>query len=105
MSTATRALGADLRRILPPTQVMDTVEDRTLYAYDGTSLKALPDAIAKVRSAAEVAAVLRFANDHDVPVVPRVGPGAGAAVRGAAGELPAPGTPEPMAHGAGAGRR
>ncbi len=86
MSTATRALGADLRRILPPIQVMDTVEDRTLYAYDGTSLKALPDAIAKVRSAAEVAVVLRYANDHNVPVVPR---GAGTGLSG--GSVPAQG--------------
>ncbi len=65
---------------------MDTVEDRTLYAYDGTSLKALPDAIAKVRNAAEVAAVLRFASDLEVPVVPR---GAGTGLSG--GSVPAQG--------------
>jgi len=51
-ATATRSpLAADLRRIASADQVFDGIEDRTLYAYDGTSLKALPDAIAQVRSA------------------------------------------------------
>jgi len=86
MAIGIRSLAADLRRILPPTQVMDTVEDRTLYAYDGTSLKALPDLIAQVRSAAEVSAVLRFASDQEVPVVPR---GAGTGLSG--GSVPAQG--------------
>ncbi len=86
MGTMTRALGAELRRILPPAQVMDSIEDRTLYAYDGTSIKALPDAIAQARSAAEVAAVLRFATEREVPVVPR---GAGTGLSG--GSVPAQG--------------
>jgi glycolate oxidase len=86
MATAVRSLAADLRRLLPANQVFDGVEDRTLYAYDGTSLKALPDAVAQVRSAAEVAAVLRFASDHAVPVVPR---GAGTGLSG--GSVPAQG--------------
>jgi len=86
MAIAARSLASDLRRILPPGQVMDTVEDRTLYAYDGTSIKALPDVITHVRSAAEVSAVLRFASDHEVPVVPR---GAGTGLSG--GSVPAQG--------------
>jgi len=86
MATETRSLAADLRRVLPAKQVFDRVEDRTLYAYDGTSIKALPDVIAQVRSAAEVSAVLRFASDHEVPVVPR---GAGTGLSG--GSVPAQG--------------
>jgi glycolate oxidase len=86
MATTARSLASDLRRILPSDQVMDTVEDRTLYAYDGTSIKALPDVITRVRSAAEVSAILRFASDHEVPVVPR---GAGTGLSG--GSVPAQG--------------
>jgi glycolate oxidase len=86
MPTAARALGAELRRILPAAQILDAIEDRTLYAYDGTSLKALPDAIVHAESAAEVTAVLRFANDREVPVVPR---GAGTGLSG--GSVPAQG--------------
>jgi glycolate oxidase len=74
----------DLRKLLPPRQVLDSAEDRTLYAYDGTSTKALPDVVVQVRSPQEVAAVLRFASDHQVPVVPR---GAGTGLSG--GSVPA----------------
>ena len=80
------SLGRDLRRVLPAGQVLDSIEDRTLYAYDGTSLKALPDAIAMARSVQEVAAVLRFASERSVPVVPR---GAGTGLSG--GSVPAQG--------------
>jgi glycolate oxidase len=86
MAMVTRSLAADLRRLLPPAQVMDSVEDRTLYAYDGTSIKALPDVIAHVRNPSEVSAVLRFATDREVPVVPR---GAGTGLSG--GSVPAQG--------------
>lgn len=86
MAIATPALGAELRRILPAAQVLDSIEDRTLYAYDGTSTKALPDAIAQVRSPQEVAALLRFASAQGIPVVPR---GAGTGLSG--GSVPARG--------------
>ncbi len=71
MALARGSLAADLRRIVPAAQVMDAPQDRTLYAYDGTSTKALPDAIVLARSAGDAAAVLRFASANDVPVVPR----------------------------------
>jgi glycolate oxidase len=86
MTTATHSLAAELRRLLPANQVFGAIEDRTLYAYDGTSIKALPDVIAHVHNVAEVAAVLRFASDHEVPVVPR---GAGTGLSG--GSVPAQG--------------
>lgn len=78
------SLAADLRRLLPTGRVLDTVEDRTLYAYDGTSAKALPDVAVIAPSREAVAAVLRFASAHDVPVVPR---GAGTGLSG--GSVPA----------------
>ena len=80
------ALATDLRRLIPTSQVLNTVEDRTLYAYDGTSAKALPDAVVLAASPQEVAAVLRFATAHGVPVVPR---GAGTGLSG--GSVPAKG--------------
>jgi len=79
-----RSLGSDLRRLLPDGRVLDAVEDRTLYAYDGTSAKALPEAVVTVRSPQEVVTVLRYASAHDVPVVPR---GAGSGLSG--GSVPA----------------
>jgi glycolate oxidase len=86
MTAPSRFLATDLRRLLPAGQVLDAIEDRTLYAYDGTSIRALPDVVAQVRSAADVSAVLRFASDHEVPVVPR---GAGTGLSG--GSIPAQG--------------
>ncbi len=73
------ALAADLRRVIPVGQILDTVEDRMLYAYDGTSAKALPDVVAIAPSRETVAAILQFASAHEVPVVPR---GAGTGLSG-----------------------
>jgi len=86
MTTGTRSLAAELRRLLPAGQVLESIEDRTLYAYDGTSIKSLPDVIAHAQSAAEVSAVLSFASGREVPVVPR---GAGTGLSG--GSIPAQG--------------
>lgn len=80
------SLAADLRRLIPMGRILDTIEDRTLYAYDGTSAKALPDAVVIAPSREDVAAVLRFASAHEVPVVPR---GAGTGLSG--GSVPARG--------------
>jgi glycolate oxidase len=80
------SLAADLRRVIPAGQVLETIEDRTLYAYDGTSAKALPDVAVMAPSREAVAAVLRFASAHDIPVVPR---GAGTGLSG--GSVPARG--------------
>jgi len=81
-----RALAADLRLFLPAGRVLDSQEDRILYAYDGTSAKALPDVVVMAPSREAVSAVLRFASTHEVPVVPR---GAGTGLSG--GSVPAQG--------------
>lgn len=80
------SLAADLRRVIPAGQVLETIEERTLYAYDGTSAKALPDVAVMAPSREAVAAVLRFASAHEIPVVPR---GAGTGLSG--GSVPAKG--------------
>lgn len=79
-------LAADLRRLVSAEQVLESREDRFLYAYDATNTKAMPDAVVLVQSAAEVAAVLKYASRHRVPVVPR---GAGTGLSG--GAVPAEG--------------
>lgn len=80
------ALAADLRRVVSPGQVLDSPEDRVLYAYDGTGQKALPEVVVMALSAGDVAVVLRYASTHGVPVVPR---GAGTGLSG--GSVPAAG--------------
>ncbi len=86
MAIASRTLASDLRRLVPAGQVLDSIEDRTLYAYDGTSTKALPDIIVMAHTTQEVSTLLKFASDRAVPVVPR---GAGTGLSG--GSVPAEG--------------
>lgn len=44
---------------------------RTLYATDGSVYRQLPDAVVLPRSVADIKAVIRFANQHQVSVIPR----------------------------------
>ena len=79
-------LVADLRKLLTREQVLDSQEDRFLYAYDATSAKSMPDAVVLARSAEDVSKVMKYASEHGVPVVPR---GAGSGLSG--GTVPAHG--------------
>ncbi|MFZ5650966.1 MAG: FAD-binding oxidoreductase [Bacillota bacterium] len=81
MSTgdSSRALSRDLRKILSPRQVLDSMEDRVVYAFDATTLQCLPDVVVKAGSARDVSAVLKLAGSLKVPVVPR---GAGTGLSG-----------------------
>lgn len=74
-------LAADLRRILPGRQVLDSLEDRIAYGYDATGRRALPEVVVRVTRAEEVAAILRYASGQGVAVVPR---GAGTGLSGGA---------------------
>lgn len=60
-----------LREILGPAKVLTSLEDRIAYSYDGTFTQHLPDVAVLPESTAEVAAVVRIAAEHHVPVVPR----------------------------------
>lgn len=80
------ALASDLRRLLSAEQVLDSPEDRVLYAYDGTGLRLLPEVVVIAGSSGDVSAVLRYASAHGIPVVPR---GAGTGLSG--GAIPAAG--------------
>ncbi|MBI5677913.1 MAG: FAD-binding oxidoreductase, partial [Planctomycetes bacterium] len=61
--------------------VLSTLEDRICYAYDGTKQKYIPDVVVRPRSTQHVSDVLRFANEHEIPVYPR---GAGSGLTGGA---------------------
>ena len=89
----TAGLASDLRRLLTPEQVLDSAEDRFLYAYDATSTKVMPDVVVFARSAQDVSAVMKYATEHGVPVgAPGAGSGSRAvrSRRGAASRCPWP---------------
>lgn len=73
-------LGNELKKILPPERVLTSSLERKMYSYD-SSFHArfrsfVPDAVALPRSTAEVAEIMRFASNNNIPVVPR-GAGSG----------------------------
>ena len=70
---------SELTRILPPERVTNDPTELTVYGYDGTWLERRPDVAVSVVSSDEVAGVLRWANRHEIPVVPR---GAGSGLAG-----------------------
>lgn len=84
--TARDPVVAALRTVLPPGAVLDDPDVVGSYARDQAMFAAagLPRAVAMPRTAEEVAAVLRVASEHRVPVVPR---GAGSGLTGAANGL------------------
>ncbi|MCK9376520.1 MAG: FAD-binding protein [Syntrophobacterales bacterium] len=60
-----------LKQQVGPEHVLTSPEERWTYAYDATDRAAMPDAVVFPGSAAEVAAIVRLANAHRFPVVPR----------------------------------
>uniref|UniRef100_A0A7C3YZV8 FAD-binding protein n=1 Tax=Desulfobacca acetoxidans TaxID=60893 RepID=A0A7C3YZV8_9BACT len=72
--------------IVGPENVLTREEDRWCYAYDATDLMHLPDLVVFPGSAAEIAAIVKLANRHRFPVVPR-----GAGTGRAGGSVPVQG--------------
>jgi glycolate oxidase len=65
---------AEIARALPGDAVITDRDVREAHARDESEAKgAIPDAVIRARSAAEIAAVMRAASAHDVPVTPRGG--------------------------------
>ena len=75
------SIGKDLRKILSSRQVLDLPEDVSAYASDATFYiaKRSPDAVAIPRTTEEVSAVIKYASQNKIPVVPR---GAGSGLAG-----------------------
>jgi len=70
-----------LHRLIGKENVLSTLEDRICYAYDGTKQKYIPDVVVRPHSTQHVSNILRFANEHEIPVYPR---GAGSGLTGGA---------------------
>jgi glycolate oxidase len=64
--------------IVGPEHVLTSLEDRWTYAYDATDLATLPDLVVFPGSAGEISVIVKLANEHRFPVVPR-GAGSGRA--------------------------
>lgn len=81
-----RAIINQLAVIVGRDNLLASPEDLRCYSYDGTGRVFLPEAVALPGSAEEIAAIVRLANTHGFPVVPR---GAGTGMTG--GSLPTAG--------------
>ncbi|MDY7041593.1 MAG: FAD-linked oxidase C-terminal domain-containing protein [Chloroflexota bacterium] len=66
-----KELITELQQVLEAGNVLTTVEDRIAYSFDGTFEQSLPDVVVLPESTEEVAAVVRIAAEHRVPIVPR----------------------------------
>ena len=76
-----RAFSAELAAIVGPHAVLERPEDLMLYEYDGSTERALPQAVAFPATTAEVVALVRWARQRGVPIVGR---GAGTGLSGGA---------------------
>lgn len=65
------AIIKDLAAIVGPKHLLTTPEERWTYAFDATDRAHMPDAVVFPGSAEEIAAIVRLANKHRFPVVPR----------------------------------
>lgn len=73
-----------LRRIVGRENVLASVEEMVAYSYDATAMWShLPDAVVMPTDTDQIAAILKFANENDIPVTPR---GSGTNVSG--GSIP-----------------
>jgi glycolate oxidase len=70
-----------LKKIAGKENVLDRLEDRRLYEYDGGTDKSLPAAVVFGLNAQQISGIMRFAKDYKIPVVPR---GAGTGLSGGA---------------------
>lgn len=74
---------SDLKKNIPASNVLDTLEERYAYAQDATNIKSiknLPDAVVFVENIDQVQTVVKLANKYKIPIICR---GAGTNVVGA----------------------
>jgi glycolate oxidase len=65
------SINKGLAAIVGPQNLLTTPEERWTYAYDATDRARMPDAVVFPGSAAEIAQIVRLANEQRFPVVPR----------------------------------
>lgn len=75
-----------MSRLIGKENVLYKIEDRICYSYDGSRQKYMPDIVLQPHSAQHVSNILRYANEHEIPVYPR---GAGTGLTG--GSVPVKG--------------
>ena len=68
----------EIAAVVGPKYILTGEEDRWCYAYDATDLTYLPDLVVFPGSAEEISGIVKLANQHRFPVVPR-GAGTGRA--------------------------
>ena len=76
-----QAFASELAAIVGPHAVLERPEDLMLYEYDGSTERALPQAVAFPATTAEVVALVHWARQRGVPIVGR---GAGTGLSGGA---------------------
>ena len=76
-----QTMAAELASIVGQDAVLTAPEDRMLYEYDGSVERGAPEAIVFPSTTEEVARLVRWANEKQMPVVPR---GAGTGLSGGA---------------------
>ncbi|MDQ3812145.1 MAG: lactate dehydrogenase, partial [Chloroflexota bacterium] len=68
------SIADDLRRVVTSSRVLDAPAELRTYAYDASFLTQLaprpPDAVVIAATAADVSAVMRYADANSVPVTP-----------------------------------
>jgi glycolate oxidase len=74
-----KAIYKALEKIVGSEHLSDRETDRLSYSFDATQMQALPDGVIFPGTREEVAAILKLANQHRFPVVPR---GAGSGMSG-----------------------
>src|SRR5262249_19286018 len=64
-------MAAELRQVVDPSYVQSAPSEIIAYSYDGTFQQHRPDVVVSPASTEEVAAVVRIAERHGVPIVAR----------------------------------
>ncbi len=61
----------DLKSLVGPENVLTEEEDRWTYAFDATDFSTMPDAVVFPESEADIARIVKLANQYRFPVTPR----------------------------------
>jgi glycolate oxidase len=72
------AVVKQLRAIVGRKHVLDSQEDLLCYSFDGTFAEFMPDLVVEPGCTEEVSAILKLANEHQIPIIAR-GMGSGLA--------------------------
>jgi glycolate oxidase len=66
-----KRLISQIEKIVGKENILSAKEDLICYGYDATNLESLPDLVVFPKAVSEISEILRLANGHRFPVVPR----------------------------------